>query len=762
MRFNFGPIARTVVGGNHSNTFNLAGLPLHESLDALMAATSRDEFVAWLWHDLYKPVFYWVTSGSKFLWIHTPGLPPFVNGETQLARVTGITTGLVRAHHVIPKSLSPAFDLKSGEQRLSFTEGPIIEDQFEQTGLGRSAYFVQLVFAVEPTMTTAVVRAVIADSFIEVVVQGIAKSLHRVLASKHPSFSRVRFVFETRDNIAFSTPPTETEIWQEVGQHFGIRPVGGELAIKHLTPVTTAESFDTEVIIDLSGQALTPEQMGANTLGLAELLMVYQDSRTVIMAVPQPGIYKPDVKTIASNVLRLTRAKLEALDICTVKDGVDLLEAAFEAQVEIREVPASLGIPPDPKNPRPIHLVVRRPMERLDDARSNGRQCRLCASTFKSSLPIADMTRSDFTDTEYIGLTGDLCPLCRIFWYNTHQYAQHEKTRGAQGMRKSLRGSFALISPSSRVDVQDHGCQLVERPPLDGGGRFASPDPAKPLFQRVTVTQQEYALFTQISRRVIASLWRQVEPTAPLPLPYLGSILLTHREGGLVRQVLPALRGLFNQVTLLAYPFEARVVPSVELALEVVLTDFKQHHTKYTSLKSRPMTLPVHPDSRFFVLADNAMQIEISHDWFEAYDRVATLVNQMSFGQRQEWMKRVTEGTDLATAFYESTQTRLKQRDDDRAFNTTAAFWTTQFGNDPAQAWTAYEQILGDLREIFSRYPMMTEMFPTTTERKESKDDRGNATDTEEADGSSVGRGTGRRRRAGTSKRPCARRQASS
>jgi hypothetical protein len=133
----------------------------------------------------------------------------------------------------------------------------------------------------------------------------------------------------------------------------------------------------------------------------------------------------------------------------------------------------------------------------------------------------------------------------------------------------------------------------------------------------------------------------------------------------------------------------------------------------------------------------------------------------MSFAQRKEWMRRITEGADPVTAFYESTQTRLKHSDDGIAFNTAAAFWVAQFGDDPSQAWSAYEQKHDDLREIFSRYPMMAEMFPTLTERKESKDDRSN-TSTEEADGSSAGRSDGRRRRAGTAKRARTRRQTGS
>ncbi len=143
-RFNFGPIARTVAGDNprdKNNAFNLSSLSVHVMLDALMVATSRDEFVAWLWHDLFKPVFYWVPpSPGAYNWIHIPGLPPFVDAEGKYASITNIATGLVRSHQGIPKSLSPTYDLKSGEQQLSFKEGPIIEDQFDQVGLGNARH----------------------------------------------------------------------------------------------------------------------------------------------------------------------------------------------------------------------------------------------------------------------------------------------------------------------------------------------------------------------------------------------------------------------------------------------------------------------------------------------------------------------------------------------------------------------------------------------------------------------------------------------
>lgn len=781
--FNFGPIARTDAGGTH-NTFNLASLPLHVMLDALMAATNRDEFVAWLWHDLFKPAFYWVSqSPGKFSWIHIPGLPPFESSEAQFAKVTEIPTGLVRAHQGIPKSLQPTFSLSSSEQKLKFSEGQIIEDQFDQIGLGREARFIQLAFAVEPAMSTALVRAVIAESFVEAVTKSVARELIRTLGSKTPTFTRVRFVFGTTSNPKFSTSSTDSEIWNQVGQKYNIQPVDDELVIRHLTPVELADGFATEVVVDLTGAVPTPEQMLTNTLGLAELLIVYQDDRTILMTVPQLSIYPLDINGLKKETLSLARTKLSELDVLTTGESIDLLDAVFVSQIMIREVPNRLPIPPSPhisnKSPhlRPIDQVVAYPRELLSQAATGGRRCRVCGSAFESNLSLTnDWPGHDFTDTEHIGVGGDLCPLCLIYTINNHKSrTAAEKVSGVTGDRKSMRGSFALILPSSHFDVRDGDCRLVERPPLDLGGRF---DLDKTPLQRVTVTQQEYALFNQMSRRVIAGLWQKIEPTAALPLPYLGGILLTHREAGQVRRILPAMRELFASVKLSVYPFEVKVTPGVEIALDVVLTDFKQHHTKHTYLKSRASIVPIHPDSRLSVLADNKLQIELNRDWFEAYDRTAEFVSQIVALQRSErgrrisnrekfkrimdderaqpgeWMSTLVGGDDPATAFYESALTRMTRGDDTRAFNITADFWKTQFGQDPTQAWSAYEQKRDDLRDIFARYPMLTKMFSALTERKEKEDDNNNTTTTDkEANGASTDRGSSRRGGAGTAKR---------
>lgn len=752
-QFNFGPIARTDAGTRPDgrpihDTFNLASLPLHVMLDALMAATNRDEFVAWLWHDLFKPAFYWVSQGPKrFSWNHVPGYvgSPFESAEGKFAATINIPIGLVSTHH-------------ARNPQLIVREGEVMADQSDQLNLGPASVYIQLTLAVEPALPTALVRAVIAESFVEAATKSVAVALSQTLASKTPNFSRVRFVFETQQRIGFSTPPTGTEIWNRVGQHYDVRVQADELVMRHFTPINTTEPFESEFVVDLTGVAPSPEQLLENLFGLAELLIVYQDDRTIIMTVPQPQIYALNIATLKSETLSLARNKLNSLDVLTTSQNPDLLETVFDSQVEIREVP-DRGV-----RPRSLDKVIANPSEQLGQAATRGRRCRICGSAFDSKLPQkTDWPGHDFTDPEHLGFGSDICPLCRIYAVNSHKSrTPEEKNRGITGDRKALRGSFALILPSSHFDVQDEDCRLVEKPPLDVGGRF---DLATVPLHRVTVTQQEYALFNQMSRRVIAGLWLKIESTAALPLPYLGGILLTHREASQVRKVLPAMRALFAPVTLKAYPFDVKVTPGVEIALDVVLTDFKQHHTKHTYLKSRASIVPIHPDSRLSMLADNKLQIELNRDWFKAYDRLAAFTAGMSAGQRKEWLKRVAGGSDVVTAYYESAETSLRSKRktaktaEQMAFAFAGSFWITRFGDDPSQGWAAYEDELKNIREILGRYPMFPQLFSALTERKEKEDDNSNAADTSQKAGASADRGAGRRGEAGTTKRTRARRQ---
>ena len=83
---------------------------------------------------------------------------------------------------------------------------------------------------------------------------------------------------------------------------------GNTFVIRHLTPVTASkyEAFDTIFTADLTGKPLLPNEMLDNTVSLSELLVVYQDNQTVIIAVPQSQIYSDDLPTKIQEIQEMT------------------------------------------------------------------------------------------------------------------------------------------------------------------------------------------------------------------------------------------------------------------------------------------------------------------------------------------------------------------------------------------------------------------------------------------------------------------------
>ncbi|MCP4372440.1 MAG: hypothetical protein GY797_30695 [Deltaproteobacteria bacterium] len=707
-RFNFGPIGRTQASGT-DDTFNLASLSLHETINALMAATNRDELISWLWHDLFKPAFYFIPKKKKpkeAEWHHNPGLGDFKRGLQPFADATKIPKKYVERHHW------------GRSNQFTVPETAVMSDQSDQVNLGKGARFVQLSFGVEPALTTALVRAVIADAFIKVVTESVAAALKAELASKTPVFNKVRFVFETVSGVTFLQTPTETEIWNTVGQHFDVYPSGDELILKHLTPVTKPEhlSYKTEVAIDLTGKMPSPAELIHNTLALAELLVVYQDSRTLLLSIPQPQIYQLDESSLADLTYLAARQKLEELNaiVTDSKDGTNYLEAAFTEQIEIREVPRYLWKPPGQKwETRPIDRILVRPIELLKNTKAANRICRLCGSAFDSKLKPVDPVKrfsADFTDTEHVGHTKDVCPLCRLYCLNT------PGAKKGEGKRKVLRGAFALVIPSSHFGYQKMEASPVERPPLDKWGRFKSG------LNRVTVTTQEFTLFQQMSRRIVAQLWHDIAPAEQLLLPYLGAILLTHREEQTqryIRKLLPKFRNLFKKVQLRAYPFEVDVAPAVEIALDVAVGDAK-HPSRHTYLKTRSATLPICPESRLFVLMNNHFQIELSTNVFKAVDQLQIWTEKMGSKQRDYWLKQILSGSDPISAFYEMTKaTKKSQTVESTAFNYAGKYWET-LSTDPdnfGSLWEIYEKMNSDVKEVLNRYPFLVNLFSTLKER---------------------------------------------
>lgn len=522
--FNFGPIARTSAGGEN-DTINLASLPLHVMLNALVGSTSPEEFVAWLWHDLYKPAFQWVKTkdrhgNDQLNWNHIPGIGTFAQEERIFANRTGIREGLVSTHHFRWKDASGNW-----LPRLTMhNERDFISDQGDQINLGATVNYVQLSVASEPALPTVLVRSVIADAFIEVVTKDVAAALRGAfIKDNRTPIDRVQFEFNTTSGITFSPQPTDKEIWDKVGQHFDVQP-GSTFLMRHLTPVTKSEheQFTTTFTADLTGDPLSPDEMLNNVVSLAELLVLYQDSRTIIVAVPQAQLYTLSPQRIKQLTLDAARKRLDNFNVLTVENEIDYLKVAFDTQLNVREVPGRES--KRKKTGRPLDEAVLHPSSLLAKARksSSAKICRLTGTPFTTDLipPTAGVheTRLDklfsssFVDTEFVGISGDIAPLTYLYVLNS----PGSGGAGRKGVpkRKALRGAFAFLSPASHFAIGEQGAKAIETPPLDKGGRFSN------QLNRITVTTQEFTLFQQMSRRIVAELWQKVSPDKLLPLPY--------------------------------------------------------------------------------------------------------------------------------------------------------------------------------------------------------------------------------------------------
>ena len=719
MEFNFGPIARTNAA-NLNDTVNLASLPLHVMLNGLVASTSPEEFIAWLWHDLYKPVFYWVSGtdrqgNAKLDWNHIPGIGAFDNGESIFANRTRIREGLVCTHHFRWRDASGNW-----LPRLSMhDERDFISDQGDQVNLGATTNYVQLSIVSEPALPTVLVRSVIANAFIEVVTKSVANSLRQAfLNDGRIPIEQVKFEFNTLFPSGLSSNPDDNEIWTKFGQMFDVQP-GSQFVMRHFTPVTTQENqetFATTFTADLTGEPLLPEQMMDNVVSLAELLTLYQDSRTVILAVPQIQLYTLDPAIIKQATIEATRKQLNDLNVLTVENEIDYLEAAFDAQIDVREIPGRQGRRSNTE--RSLADAVLYPSQLLSNARNSTdcRICRLSGTPFVTNLApvtskLGDLFSPSFVDTEFVGIAGDIAPLTYLYVLNS----PNAGGAGRKGVpkRTSLRGSFALFAPASQVAVTDEAGQAVEIPPLDQGGRFQQ------SLNRITVTTQEFTLFQQMSRRIIAQLWQNVVPDQPLPLPYLGAILLTHDSRQQIRDLLPQLDILFADVSLKAYPFKVMAQPAMEIALEAAVQDAK-HASKHTLLKISPRIITVGSKASILLLTDDDVQTDVSKALFEQVADLTTITdtlirNKRKLKQKDLWLKLVLSGDDPVTAVLESAQAATNTRKlpkglslDSASFNAAEQFWDEFISQDNfAQSWDQYEKLNQKTATALEEFPIL-------------------------------------------------------
>lgn len=721
IEFNFGPIARTSAAGE-DDTINLASFPLHVMLNALVGSISVEEFIAWLWHDLYKPVFHWEINPrtGNLSWYHVPGMGAFTQAEKTFAQYTNIREGLVRTHHIFQRK-TPRFVL---------SESDFISDQGDQVNLGATVNYIQLSLAVQPALPTLLTRSVIADSFIEVVAKDVAEALKQAFidGGREP-IERVQFKFETKTNTTFSPQPTDAEIWNKIGQHFDVSIDDKTFIMHHLTPVTNPkhEHFDTTFTADLTGEPLLPEEMLVNTVSLSELLVVYQDNRTVIIAVPQSQLYSDDLSIKTQEIQEMTldrsRHRLEQdFNVLTHKNGVDYLKSAFDNQIEFREVPGRLTKRPSSKkgisnNFRPLNDAVQRPVEMLSDIRHSSKKkiCRLTGTPFVTTLPPAPtrldkLFSSKFVDTEFVGFEEDVAPLTHLYVINSP-----EVKKGISA-RKSLRGSFAFFAPVSHFTADDHELKAVEQPPLDIGGRFCNE------LNRITVTTQEFTLFQQVSRRVITKLWQQIAPNEHLPLPYLGAIAVTHESNDRIRSLLPHLDLVFSDVALKVYPFESEVYPAIEVALGTNITPDRSAHQKHALLKMAPHITTVNSKSTIPILIDDNVQVNLTKAFFEREKLLTVVTNELKrskkrVNQKKLWLKLVLSNNDPVTAVLESSTAtidvgRLPKNStlEDIAFKDAEDFWDRYIDIDKgnfAESWKQYEELKQNVTNSLEEFPAL-------------------------------------------------------
>lgn len=726
--YNFGPIARTDAGGN-KDTINLAALPLHVLLVALTASTSAEEFVAWLWHDLYKPVFHWVLDNNKIKWYHTPGIGAFNKIRGQFATDIDKTIRLVSSHH----DKSPL---------LKVPEKFIMSDQGDQVNLGKKVNYIQLSIATEPALATSLVCAAIADAFIEVVTRDVAASLQKKLQQHGTPIERVRFVFKSLQGLTPPQTPDNSYIWNNVGKHFDVRFEGTTFVMEHYTPLThvPANQFDTTLTVDLTGNPLTPEELINNNLSLAELLVLYQDSRSIIIALPQKQLYpleQSKLDKLLRQTIDATRNRLDNFDVLTVRDGMDYLQIAFDTQVEIREVPFlwrnTLTPKGKPDKERPLEEVVLRPSELIAQARKSatGRICRITGTAFESqnhpsSTNLSDLFSGSFVDTEFVGSSGDVSPLAQFYIINS----PNSEGAGRKGVpkRTSMRGSFLLLAPATHVVLDAGKAQAIERPMLDNGGRFAN------TLSRITVTTQEFTLFQQMSRRIIAQLWQSIDSNKLLSFPYLGAIALTHKQADSIKKILPKLKTLFSDVRLHVYPFDLKVRPAVEVVIETAIADSK-HAGKHTLLKTTPRIITVEPNSAIPLLVDDKVQFNITAKLFEHVDMLQGFTQSLrhqrnKVKQSDVWFKLVLDNNDLVTAAFESAQATLNTRKipngsstEQEAFRSAETFWNRHIGaEDPAQMWDAYEQKRDQTSTTLEQFPAIMMLIRALQEPKQEEE----------------------------------------
>ena len=273
-----------------------------------------------------------------------------------------------------------------------------------------------------------------------------------------------------------------------------------------------------------------------------------------------------------------------------------------------------------------------------------------------------------------------------------------------------------ILPPASHFAIDQQGKEAIEKPPLDTGNRFAS------QLNRVTVTTQEFTLFQQMSRRIIAKIWQKIAEDECLPLPYLGAIALTQEPKHRTRiaQLLPELDLLFSRVSLRAYPFELDVSPAIEIGLETSVHDRKLHHTRHTLLKTTPHIITIGSQTAIPILIDDNVQVSLTKEFFDRVNLFSKLTSEIKsrkrkVNQKDLWLKLLLTNNDPVTAVFESAIATIDTRTlpktfslETVAFNRAEDFWERYINKgDFAESWEQYEQLSEETTNTLEEFPAL-------------------------------------------------------
>lgn len=720
--FDFGPVSRTL--GKNKDSVAFAPLPLHEALVAFLGAQNRDEFIAWLWHDTFKSLFnFEITSRGDLVWQHYPihGLPDpagFDGAIRRMAYASGISSDYVFAHQ-----------RKASVKRRHFPravsmlpESDTINNEFEQLSLGTRAQFVQISFCCLPSASTALLRLVVMEAFL----QELSEIIAREIENLHLPFSSVDYVFRREDrplNEAAVTAQYDLSVNDKV------------MTITHFVP--SPNFLEQTITVDLT--AAPPDRERPQRLALPELLTIYSDDLTLIAGLPLFSTSSPSgiVSQIQNDLPDRVLDLLNALNISPSHKWAtnDLIAYILAEQIEIRALLQNTD--------KIVNKLIARPRELLTQKHLASR-CVCCGSPIiggvgrylrpdKTSLE--DIFSGRFTDFEHVGLEKDVCPMCMI-------YANYEN-------KQMMRGSLALLAPSTSLHAPS--AHTFERPRFDNAGRF---DPINNRMVKSAITLQELVLLSMLSRRIIDWIVPFAERITPKVadlrmskqksdktivdtvvgkhLLYSGAYLLfdiaainfLYRNVFLdATQMKTTYPGLWQSVRLIAYPFEIDLSPAFTMLLELrVSDDFMNHAGSHTLLRLTPTTVYLSPEFSCNVLVDNSLQEAVNRSYAKSLHLIGNLAATPGI-ERHQYTAAILTGQDPITAAYEAAELprkskgdKGKKKDKKKFDHRTAAarrvFEEQVSADSLEEMWARYQKLSVTTAEAAENHPTLIHFVP--------------------------------------------------